>query len=920
MRVESSRRSRSLGVALVALGLLCIAGPALAQGPSTTLRGVVTAETDRAPQAGATVSIAAIGAIVFTDEKGRYTLAVPPGIHVVRVEAVGYVPLEKTVTVVQTPVVLDFQVAEDRLGEVIMIVGSRTPRSRLETSAPVDVITNDVITESSHTETNQILNTVAPSFNASHLSIQDGTDHIDPATLRGLGPEHVLVLVNGRRLHQSGLVNVYNGGTVGIDLNAIPTNAIARIEVLRDGAASQYGSDAIAGVINIVLKDSVDLVNLYTMTGVTASHDGAQLKLGANTGFKLGKRGFVNVTAEFFGRGRTNRADPWPADIFPGITGTEATDAELKRRGLSREDFRMIVGQAGALVGTSFLNSEYRLDDTFVLHAHGGYTFRQGYASGFYRFPTEEDRVDLRIYPNGFLPQINPRLNAWTATAGVRGKRGRWEGDLSLTHGGDTFRFLIDHSLNASLGLASPTSFDAGRIMFHQTSLNLDGVRHIGLRPFKSMSLVAGGELRHENYSITAGQPESYELGPEVTSTGAPKSPGAQVFPGFRPSDEADQTRQSAAVYGGIESQPTALTNLDLGARFEHYSDFGSTLIGKLAGRVAVVKREDAEVALRASGSTGFRAPGLQQIWYSTIATQFVNDAVTGQPTATNILVSPNRSAVTEAFGVPRLKEETSVNFSGGFTARLLGNLSLSTDLYRVAIKDRVVLSGLFSTDDAVIGEPVAAVLGQFAGVGAAQFFVNAVDTTTRGVDVVVDYAHRLTNGSVKATAAANFTRTTVDEVRVPASMAERFAGTMGGADRVKELFLGRYGKNRLEDLLPRSKGTLGVRYDRGPWSLGARANYFGSTEYHSDTEVDGEYLDEHFGAEVTFDVDVGYRVGGLWWSIGANNVFNNFPDQVQREENRYNGSFLYSPAAFSAGAPYGIDGAFFYVRAEYKH
>jgi iron complex outermembrane receptor protein len=917
MRVESARHVPSLGIAIIVSGLLAIAGPAWAQDPGGTVRGVVTAETDRAPQIGATVGVVELGVFAITDENGNYALSLPPGTHVVRAEAVGHFPVEQEVTVGEAPAVLDFRLAEDRLGEVITIVGSRTPRSRLETPAPVDVITNDVLTESSHTETNQILNTVAPSYNATHLSITDGTDHIDPASLRGLGPEHVLVLVNGRRLHQSALANIYNGGTVGVDLNAIPSNAIARIEVLRDGAASQYGSDAIAGVINIVLKDNVDLLHLYTLTGITASHDGAQFKLGANTGWKLGKRGFVNVTGEFFSRGRTNRSEPWPDDIFPGITGKEATDAELARRGLGREHFKMAVGQSGALVGTTFVNSEYPLDETFTLHAHGGYTLRQGYASGFYRFPSSEDRVDLRVYPNGFLPQINPRLHAWTATAGVRGKKDRWEGDLSLTHGGDSFRFLIENSINASLGLASPTEFDAGRLMFHQTSLNLDGVRRIELRQLKSLSAVAGAELRHENYSIDAGQPESYILGPEVTSSGEPKAPGSQVFPGFRPEDERSESRQSVALYAGVESQPTARTNLDLGGRFERYSDFGSTLIGKAAGRVAVVKREDNEVALRGSVSTGFRAPGLQQIWYSTIATQFVPDPVTGTPTPTEILVAPNQSPVTEAFGVPRLKEETSVNASGGFTTRLFGNLSLSADYYHVKIKDRVVFTGLFTGDDSVIGAPVTEILAQFPGVGAAQFYVNAVDTTTNGLDVVVDYAHRLPQGSLKLAAAGNFTRTNVDEVRVPASMEQRFEG---GADRVRELFLSRYGKNRLEDQLPRVKGTLGARYDRGPVSGGVRANYFGPTVYRSDFDVDGVFLDESFGSEVTFDVDVGYRVGGLWWSIGANNVFNNFPDKVKHPDNVFNGQFLYSPAGQSAGAPYGIEGAFYYVRAEYKH
>jgi iron complex outermembrane receptor protein len=924
MRVESIRRVLSpgvVGVVVIVLGLLSIASPALAQDAGGgTLRGVVTSENGRAPQVGATVGVPALGVYALTDENGKYALAVPPGTHVVRVESPGHRPLEQTVVVGAEPVALDLQVVEDRLGEVIVVVGSRTPRSRLETSVPVDVITTDVLTESSHTETNQILNTVAPSFNATHLSISDGTDHIDPASLRGLGPEHVLVLVNGRRLHQSALINIYNGGTVGVDLNAIPTNAIARIEVLRDGAASQYGSDAIAGVINIVLKDDADLVNLYTMTGITARNDGAQFKLGANTGWRLGKRGYVNVTAEFFSRGRTNRSGPWTGDIFPGITGTEATNAELMRRGLGRGDFKMSVGQSGALVGTTFLNSAYKLDDTFELHAHAGYTLREGRASGYYRLPLSEERVDLRVYPNGFLPQINPRLHAWTGTVGVRGKRGLWDGDLSLTHGGDSFHFFIENSLNASLGEASPTSFDAGRLSFHQTSLNFDGVRKIEQRALKSLSAVAGAELRHENYAITAGQPESYILGPEVTADGSPKAPGSQVFPGFRPDDESDETRQSGALYAGIESKPTARTNVDLGGRLERYSDFGSTLTGKAAGRVAVYKTEENELALRGAASTGFRAPGLQQIWYSTIATNFVNKD--GVPTATEILVSPNRSPVTEAFGVPRLKEETSLNFSGGFTTRLFGNLSLSADYYRVAIKDRIVLSGLFDTSDATLGGAIADIVSEFPGVGAAQFYVNAVDTTTNGLDVVLDYSHRLSAGVIKTTAAANFTSTKVDAVNVPASMEAQFEGIEGGADRVREIFLGRYGKNRLEDLAPRRKGTLGVRWEYGHWSTGARANYFGPTEYHSDSTdpVTGDPLDESFGDEVTFDVDVGYRVGGLWWSIGANNVFNNFPDQVKREENRYYNSFIYSPAGNNAGAPYGMEGAFYYVRAEYKH
>jgi iron complex outermembrane receptor protein len=925
--VSATIESMTRRAVVLALGILCVASPASAQeptappatpapapapaAPTTTLHGTVTAEDTHAPQAGASVTIPALGTLVFTDDKGEYTLPVPSGPVVVRVEIQGYFPLEQTVTVGATPATLDFRLGEDKLGEVITIVGSRTPRSRLETSVPVDVIPSEVISESTQTETNQLLNTVAPSFSASHLTIVDGTDHIDPAELRGLGPEHVLVLINGKRLHQSALVNVYNGGTVGVDLNAIPTSAIARIEVLRDGASSQYGSDAIAGVINIVLKDEVNTTSVYALTGITASNDGAQYKLGANTGFKLGNRGFVNLTGEVFSRGRTNRSNPWSGDLFPGIEGTDATNAELARRGLTRGDFTMDVGQAGADVGTTFLNSAYKLDDTFELHVQGGYTYRQGYASGFYRRPNQPERVDLRVYPDGFLPQINPTLNAWTGTAGVRGKSGPWEGDLSVTYGGDRFHFFVDHSINASLGLASPTHFDAGALNFRQTSVNLDGTRQIDQRLIKSLAVVAGAEVRHEDSHIDAGQKESYELGPEtyvLDGQVVPKSPGSQVFPGFQPADARDHTRTSEAVYAGLEAQPTTRTNLDIGGRFEHYSDFGSTVTGKLDGRVTVVKAGENEVAVRGSASTGFRAPGLQQLGYSTIATQLIGGVLQ------NILVSPNGSMVTDAFGAPHLKEETSVNFSGGFTARLLGNLSFSADYYNVAIKDRVVLSGGFVADPSMpFGKAIADIISPFPGTSVAQFFVNAVDTTTNGVDVVLDYNHRLSKGSLKATAAANFTNTTVDAVHVPQSMLDKFVGFE--AD-VKRVFLGRYGENRLTDLLPRQKGTLGLRWDYDGMSAGVRGNYFGPTKFRSD---DGEEFDESFGAKVTFDVDFGYRIGGLWWSLGATNVFNTFPDEVKNPTNRNNETFIYTPAGLSAGAPYGTDGAFYYTRAEYR-
>ncbi|CAN5173542.1 hypothetical protein BH18GEM1_BH18GEM1_14360 [soil metagenome] len=356
------------------------------------------------------------------------------------------------------------------------------------------------------------------------------------------------MLVNGKRRHSSALVHVngtFGRGTVGVDLNAIPTAAIKRLEVLRDGASAQYGSDAISGIINLVLEDQTEALKIDAQAGQTGEGDGNQFKVDANYGFEIGDRGFFNVTGSYLDRDRTNRSDPWTADIFPGITGTEATDAELRLRGLTREDFASKTGQGAALVGIAFWNSMYPISTNAELYSFGGLSHREGAATGFYRLPNQQAQVVPEIFPNGFLPQINPKIDDVAASAGVRGTRGGWDMDFSVTHGRSSFLFNIDNSVNASIGPSSPTSFDAGKLSFGQTVGNLDVVRLLDTGgAVKSLSLVLGSEYRVENYEIEAGQPESYLLGNggdiagvdfDTTSTGAPKAAGSQVFPGFQP-------------------------------------------------------------------------------------------------------------------------------------------------------------------------------------------------------------------------------------------------------------------------------------------------------------------------------------------------------------------------------------------------
>ncbi|HET9989127.1 MAG TPA: TonB-dependent receptor, partial [Kofleriaceae bacterium] len=589
-----------------------------------SIEGTVEAPDLDAPLAGATVTLVGTGVTATTDDGGHFTLAAPPGVAHVRAEFTGFKSEERVVNVPASGAAkLDFALATaQQLNETIVIVGSRTPRTNVETTVPVDVITTEEIQRSGRIETGRILNNLSASYLSVPQTISDGTDHVDPASLRGLGPDQVLVLVNGKRRHRSALLNIngtFGRGTVGTDLNAFPAGAIKRIEILRDGAASQYGSDAIAGVINIVTKDVTDLVDISSEAGITASRDGAQLGGSANYGFKLGQKGFINITGQFLQRDATNRSGVYTGPVFSNDMVMD--DALLAQKGLTRKSFGMRIGESAVAAGMGEYDLELPMSDTATFYSFGDLSHRRGDAGGFYRFPVQASQNVPEFYPNGFLPLILPTMDDNAITVGMR-KRGTWDVDASLTRGTSAFKFDIDNSVNASLGTASPTTFDAGTLQSTETVANLDLLHKLDTKAVKSLALVLGSELRVENYQIHAGDQASYSLGPATTADGQPKLPGAQVFPGFQPSNEVDRTRDSAGVYAGVESELTKKVALDAGGRYEHYSDFGQSLIGKVAGRVFVADG----LAVRAAASTGFRAPSLQQLWFSNVATQFLPD------------------------------------------------------------------------------------------------------------------------------------------------------------------------------------------------------------------------------------------------------------------------------------------------------
>ncbi len=867
-----------------------------------TLSGTVIAADGSSPLAGATVSIEGTPYAAITDGEGRFSLEVPPGQYALRVELVAFKIEEKPVTVVAgaNPSVELVLAQDQEFEEVIMVVGSRTPRSNGETTAPVDILTTEEIARSPQVETSRMLASLAPSFNSTPQTVADGSDHINPASLRGLGPDQVLVLVNGKRRHTSALMHIngtFGRGTVGVDLNAIPSSSIKRIEILRDGAASQYGSDAIAGVINVVLKDITDLAEVTTFTGITGEGDGAQIKTSANYGFKLGEKGFVNLTAEFMDRQATNRAGEYTDTVY--VADRAMDDAILAERGLTRDDFKMKIGDSAATVAAVNFNMEYPIGDSASLYSFGGLTHRNGLAAGFYRFPKQTSQVVLELYPDGFLPEIGSTVDDMSVGAGVRGKKAGWDLDFSVVHGRNSFQFNVENTVNASLGTRSPTTFDAGALGFAQTVGNLDLVRKLDVSQIESLALVLGSEYRLENYTITAGEEASYSLGPETLPNGAPKAPGAQVFPGFQPSNEVDRYRDSIGVYAGLESELTKDISVDIGGRFENYSDFGRSLIGKAAARAQVEKR----IALRGAVSTGFRAPSLHQFWFNNVSTGFVATGPGGALEARQILTANNLNPVTKAFGIPDLKEEKSLNFSAGIALKPIENLSLTVDGYYITIDDRVVLTSRFTNANPIVAE----ILAPFPSVSQVQFFANAVDTSTKGIDVVADYSMDVGEGSLNLTGSANFTRTNVEEVHLPSSLS---AALGDDAKTLRTSFFGRAEENRLEDTVPRVRGSLSARYTLNQLSALVRANYYGSVRAKADLSMN----DEFFAGKTLFDLDVGYQLTKtIRLSAGAENILNTFPDEQEKAANISAGRFIYSRNT----SQFGQNGGFYYGKLQ---
>lgn len=906
------------------------------------------------PLAGASVTVAGRKSGTVTDANGTYLVKLPPGKYTVVVSYVGQSQQRMEVTVTDGGTTeQNFTTSEISDLNNVVVVGtrSRDARSKISTPVPVDIIRTKDIKPFAQADVSQMLTYSAPSFQSARQTVSDGTDHIDPAGLRGLGPDQTLVLVNGKRRHNTALVNI-NGtvgrGSVGTDLNAIPAAAIERIEVLRDGAAAQYGSDAIAGVINLVMKKSKGFTvsgmageNFTTMpyNGGTNIRDGRNTQLDLYWGATGKNNSYFNVSGQWLRREQSNRSglDNIPLVYIgnagalaspPAGSGVNIVDYRrwlieqdaivVANRGYNRQN--IVAGNSYSDNLTAFVNAGFNVTKNIDFYLTSGIGNRKGRASGFSRNPNSASQQPVlangqRYYYDGFLPQIAPVIKDYSTIAGFHVKAGVWDVDLSNTYGKNTVRYQIDNSGNASLPATNDvqTSFYAGKLSFIQNTTNLDFNRKFNLADQKYLNLAFGGEYRWEQFTISDGEKNSWFNGGRF-AVAAPIDPfpntsqlvtfapgaavsGAQVFPGFQPGDVVKAKRN---VYAGYADLEFSIGKLLLGAagRYETYKEVGfsyNNLSGKLTARYEITRN----VALRGSVSNGFRAPSLHQRYFQNTSTQFVAGLPSNSLTANNY-----NPIVRNAFGIKELKPEKSTSFSAGLTGRAGKGFTFTVDGYFISIKDRIVLSTPYNRSNPLVNTILTAASVD-ASTSALQFWTNAVNTETKGVDIVLTDRFRLGSGNATLSVAANFNKNTVvggvnsnsvidSDPNNPSTRKNSPDPNANPANDLRLNLFDRQQRARIEVGQPQSKINASFTYSLKKLDIMARAVRFGEVTVLNNVDPnwarpDGTFFndvaistDQTFKAKVTTDLVFSYHFcPGVTFSIGGNNIFDIYPDRI---------------------------------------
>ncbi|WP_039747883.1 TonB-dependent receptor plug domain-containing protein [Solimonas variicoloris] len=781
----------------------------------------------------------------------------------------------------------DAPAAESADGDIqqIIVTGTRAKdRTVLDSAVPVDVITAQDLQAagSVNGELGQALQVLLPSFSFPRQSNSGGADHVRAAQLRGLSPDQVLVLINGKRWHTSALVNdssKIGRGTAPVDFNSIPINAVKRIEVLRDGAGAQYGSDAIAGVINVVLDDGADGGELAASYGLYHTRedaidktitDGQNVYSGAKIGTRLGDDGgFLRAGAEYKHRNPTNRAGYDHADFLID----ESNPAWGQRNyamgdGAARDVNLWFNGSLPVAIGEVY---------SFATYNHRNTT---GY--NFFRYNDEAPDV----YPDGFLPQSLGENQDLGATAGLRGRIGTpWSYDFSVTHGRNQFDAGVRHTLNESLGTDSPKQFDTGTFELRQTTANLDFTRDlpIGARRFL---LAFGGEYRYENYRTSPGDAASYA------------GTGAVGGGGLRPSDTANLDRNEGAFYLDLSGDIADRLFVEGAARYEHYDDAGGKLTGKLSGRYEFAR----QIALRGAVSNSFRAPSLAQVGFQSTTSNFGEGG-----TLNDIRVLSVNDPIARALGARRLDPETARNFSLGISGQLTEQFDYSLDVFHIDVDQRITLSTRIGDEDGHLEQYIEDNFG-VAGVQYVNFFTNAADTRTDGAELVLNYHQQLYGGRFGFSTAYTYNRNKVRSTEpTPAELQAIIPGI--GDDAL----VGVEERNTLTDASPRDRLVVSSDWRNAKWSLLGRLTRQGETTRVFDFGG-GFHPTQTYGARWQLDAEVEYRITPqLALALGGDNLTDNYPERSNADIN-YGGNLPYDVLS-----PLGSNGAYYYERLTYS-
>jgi iron complex outermembrane recepter protein len=748
----------------------------------------------------------------------------------------------------------------------VVVTGTRELNRTVATSlSPIDVLTPAALAATGATDLATALRALLPSFNFPQPSITDATDASQPAQLRGLSPDETLVLIDGKRLHTTAIVNVNDTigrGSSPVDLSAIPLDAVDHIEVLRDGAAAQYGSDAIAGVINIILKHGPGGGAAGITTGQYLKGDGRTAQGGVDGGIGLGSAGWVRVSVDAIDQQPTNRSGP---DIrYPG-------DPTYGQRTF-HYGLPALRAQQGAL------NLQYDFTPGVQLYAFSVLNHKNVWAGGYFRSLSQFDVTTPAatvVYPEGFLPIEESTLQDDNEVLGLRGMLLGWHYDLSGTTGGNTWRLDTANTLNYSLGGDSPTDFYVGTLRSREALANADFKRAFSPGWLADGLLVAWGlEYRREQFSIEPGDPASYA------------GVGAEVYPGYTPEDAGTHSRHSQAAYLDLESDLTDCLSAELAVRHEDYSDFGGTTSVEAAGRYAL----DHDVAVRATASDGFRAPSLQQEYYSSTAINLINGSIY------NVRTFPVSDPAAIALGAQPLKAEKSHSYTAGLVLTPPGGLYATLDLYQITIAHRIILSG------DILGPTVQSYLASVGipFVDGGRFFTNAVDTRTRGADLVSTYPWQLSGSSLNLTAGVNYNRTAILAI-APSPPQIGLAG-------VTLPLITRDEQGRITVGTPRSKAFVAADWRIGRWSVHSQITRYGEW---TDQDALNAGNDQIYGARFLLDAGLQYRLGGMSVAIGGDNVTNTYPHQARAS--------LDGILPYPETSPFGFEGAYYYGRLGYQ-